>query len=158
MTIESTSFSRSSATLCALMLLTPMGCSEEDTSPGPTPPVDAGTDSASDSGSDTGGGDLCLDQISLDTVMELDPEGPDTQIHVNATFDGEGIWVVWNRPDSSSYFDVWAQRLGCDGAPLVSPILRPVQVTLLASNRALDAPAVPCSVTVWLARVLPPAV
>jgi hypothetical protein len=91
--------------------------------------VDAGPDATlqdaavPDSGPDGATGDSCAERLVLDTVFELDPDGPDTQIHVNAAFDGESLWVVWNRPDGNNYFDVWAQRLGCDGAALVAPFL-----------------------------------
>ncbi len=78
-------------------------------------------DAGSDAGPDGGLGDACADLLVTGTIFELDPDGPDTQIHVNAAFDGDGVWVVWNRPDGNNYFDVWAQRLGCDGLPKVAP-------------------------------------
>lgn len=105
--------------VCALLFVF-SACGDDD-APGADSGVDAGPDATPDAAPDAGTGDPCLDILKLDTVTELDPDGPDTQIHVNATFDGAGVWVVWNRPDGASYFDVWAQRLGCDGVALVPP-------------------------------------
>ncbi len=84
--------------------------------------LDAGPDVAPlDAGPDGSTSDACADLLITNTIFELDPDGPDTQIHVNAAFDGQGVWIVWNRPDGNNYFDVWAQRLGCDGEALVEP-------------------------------------
>lgn len=113
---------RFQALLCVLPLLAAGACGDGDDDPGADSGMDAGVDAAlEDAGPDAGSGDLCADLLVTDTIFELDPDGPDTQIHVNSAFDGEAVWVVWNRPDPASYFDVWAQRLGCDGVALVPP-------------------------------------
>jgi len=111
--------------LCILPLLAAGACGDDQT-PGGDAGLDAGPDATPgdagpDAGPDAGTGDPCIDQLVTGTVFELDPDGPDTQIHVNAAFDGRGVWLVWNRPDGNNYFDVWAQRLGCDGVALVPP-------------------------------------
>lgn len=58
-------------------------------------------------------------------IFSIDPTGPDKQIHAAAAWDGTGIWVVYNRPDSAKKFgfDVWAVRLGCDGTHLIKPFM-----------------------------------
>jgi len=109
------------ALLCILPLVTVGACGDDDTSSTDSG-LDAGVDAApTDAEPDGGPDDTCADRLVTGTVFELDPDGPDTQIHVSAAFDGEAVWVVWNRPDGASYFDVWAQRLGCDGVPVVPP-------------------------------------
>lgn len=55
-------------------------------------------------------------------TLDVDPEGPDTQIHPAVAADGDGVWVVYNRvTPGARTFDVWATRLGCDGQPIVPP-------------------------------------
>ncbi|MCA9605501.1 MAG: hypothetical protein KC619_07890 [Myxococcales bacterium] len=85
---------------------------------------DAGQDggAALDAGIDAGPR-TCADQLA-ERRVSLDPDGPLTQIHPSAVFDGEGIWVVYVRPEpGGGNFDVWATRRGCDGAVLVAPFL-----------------------------------
>lgn len=55
--------------------------------------------------------------------FDVDLAGPDTQIHAAALFDGEALWITYNRPEpgGTGNFDVWAVRLGCDGVPLHGP-------------------------------------
>ncbi len=103
--------------------------------------LDAGPDVAPlDAGPDGSTSDACADLLVTDTIFELDPDGPDTQIHVNAAFDGQGVWIVWNRPDGNNYFDVWAQRLGCDGEALVEPFrVNTTDRVLAASVRGICA-------------------
>ena len=43
------------------------------------------------------------------------PQGPDTQIHPSAAFDGGGVWIVYNLPDATNGFDVYLTRLHCNG-------------------------------------------
>lgn len=57
----------------------------------------------------------------VDGLTEPDPDGPDTQIHGTSLFDGEHLWMAWNRPDGQGQFDIWMQRVGCDGAVDVGP-------------------------------------
>lgn len=72
---------------------------------------DAGGDAAADAQVTTS---PCLTPLVTDTPFALDPDGPDTQIHAAAAFDGESIWVVYNRPDALGGFDVYGVRLQCD--------------------------------------------
>jgi hypothetical protein len=58
----------------------------------------------------------------VEGVLELVPEGPDTQIHVFGAPDPDGVWVAWNQPDGAGLFDVWVQHLGCDGQVDVGPL------------------------------------
>lgn len=81
-----------------------------------------------DSGGDGSGGDdtgaapaaACLDDWT-DGVVEVDPDGPDTQIHTTVVRDGSQLWFAWNRPNDARNFDIWAGALGCDGATAVAP-------------------------------------
>ena len=56
-----------------------------------------------------------------DGIREPDADGPDTQIHIEAHFDGQRIWQAWNRPNDNSNFDIWARIVGCDGQPITDP-------------------------------------
>jgi hypothetical protein len=68
--------------------------------------------------------DPCV-ALPFDGIVPVDLWGPDTQINGAAAFDGGGIWVTYNRRDvdGGSGFDVFATRIGCDGAVLVEPFL-----------------------------------
>ena len=57
-----------------------------------------------------------------DGITEPDATGPDTQIHATSAFDGEQVWVAWNRPDGGSYFDVFLARMDCAGALTFGPV------------------------------------
>lgn len=65
----------------------------------------------------------CLRPPQPGVHLEIVPDGPDTQIHASAAFDGEAVWVVYNQPeaDGSGGFDVWGTRLHCDGSVAVAP-------------------------------------
>jgi len=63
----------------------------------------------------------CTDSAAAGTLIDIDPQGPDTQIHGAVALDGEGLWVVYNLPDDNNYFDVFATRIGCDGKTIVAP-------------------------------------
>lgn len=57
-----------------------------------------------------------------DVTWPVDPFGVDGQIHPAVAGDGDGVWVVYNRPTpDGATFDVWATRLGCDGVATVLP-------------------------------------
>jgi hypothetical protein len=72
----------------------------------------------------------------LDTTVELDPTGPNTQIHAFVRFDGEVVWLAYNLPDGegSGGFDVFVARLGCDGSPLAPA----ATVTTTAGGNDID--------------------
>lgn len=86
---------------------------------------------APDAGEPDAGPRSCAARAPLDADLAVDPDGPDTQIHAAAAFDGEGLWVVFNRVETggTGYFDVYAQRLGCDGEPLLDSPL-PINTTV----------------------------
>ena len=63
----------------------------------------------------------CAPGILTNVTLELDPAGPDTQIHAAAAFDGNAVWVAYNIPDALGGFDVYALRLCGDGTVLVPP-------------------------------------
>lgn len=73
-----------------------------------------------DDDSISGDDDACADVLHDETVA-IDPDGPTTQIHGAAAFDGEGVWIAHNRPRDDGWFDVFATRIGCDGSILVEP-------------------------------------
>jgi len=82
----------------------------------PSTPTD-GTDPTGDTGAATSD---CLDQWA-DGLTEPDASGPDTQIHGTSVFDGTHVWVAWNRPDAGSKFDIFLQRMTCDGQVDLGP-------------------------------------
>jgi len=63
----------------------------------------------------------CGESAAANTLIDIDPQGVDTQIHGAVALDGTGLWVVYNLPDDNSYFDIYATRIGCDGETLVAP-------------------------------------
>lgn len=79
---------------------------------------------------DAVGQQLCRDEMALDSPIDVDIDGPDTQIHAALAFDGRGLWVTYNLPDSSNGFDVYLTRLACDGQVLLAPF----QVNTTDSN------------------------
>ncbi|MBN2360025.1 MAG: hypothetical protein JXR83_11280 [Deltaproteobacteria bacterium] len=104
---------------------------------GGCPPVepDGGDAGAVDGGGDGGSGDAaaaaCLDQIVLDQPFAVDPAGVGTQIHADAVYDGQGVWVTYNQP-RSGLFDVYLTRLACDGSTQIAP--QRVNTTLTGSH------------------------
>ncbi len=76
-------------------------------------------------GADGGDGSVsnspCATELLTGQVFEIDPDGPDTQIHAAVAFDGEAVWVVYNRPDAAGGFDVYGTRLECDGTHRLLP-------------------------------------
>ncbi|TNE92551.1 MAG: hypothetical protein EP330_01000 [Deltaproteobacteria bacterium] len=71
--------------------------------------------------SDTASGPGCT-ALFASALTEPDASGPNTQIHPTSTFDGEHVWVAWNRRDSGSGFDVWVARMDCAGIVDVGPL------------------------------------
>lgn len=104
---------QTTAALCVAVLLT--GC----------PPTHPGGDDAGPT--DGGPGNdaavaSCRQEVVLDQPFEIDPEGLGTQIHADAVFDGQGVWVVYNQPNDEGLFDVYLTRIGCDGSPRMDPL------------------------------------
>lgn len=86
---------------------------------------DDAEDTGGDSGDDSGSADdlaACLAGWT-DGVRELDPDGPDTQIHSDVVFDGTQFWFTWNRPNDAANFDVFASAVACDGSDVVAPFM-----------------------------------
>lgn len=63
----------------------------------------------------------CSDLFTPDTIVDLAPAAPDTQIHVSAAFDGRLIWLAFNLPDQANTFDVYGARLMCNGKLAAAP-------------------------------------
>ena len=65
----------------------------------------------------------CAELLLSDETFEVAPDLPDTQLHSHAIYDGEALWVTFCLPEEggTGYFDIWAVRLGCDGAALTPP-------------------------------------
>lgn len=59
---------------------------------------------------------------AIATPFDVDPEGPDTQIHTYGVVAEDGVWIAYNRPKPGGNFDVYVTKLGCDGAALVAPV------------------------------------
>lgn len=54
--------------------------------------------------------------------FDVDPEGPDTQIHAYGVVAKDGVWIAYDRPKANGGFDVYVTKLGCDGKALVAPV------------------------------------
>jgi hypothetical protein len=91
--------------------------SADDTGEAPTTTVSTPT---VDTSVTTGSGS-CLERFAPG-VTEVDPAGPDTQIHAVSLVADDGLWVAYNLVDSGNYFDVWLVKLACDGSPQVGPL------------------------------------
>ncbi|HQY65081.1 MAG: hypothetical protein IPF92_21795 [Myxococcales bacterium] len=65
----------------------------------------------------------CASSARTDAAFDVDPAGPDGQIHAYAVRAGEGMFVVYNRPSASGKgnFEVYVTRLSCAGDVLVPP-------------------------------------
>ncbi|MFK7990181.1 MAG: hypothetical protein AB8I08_29445 [Sandaracinaceae bacterium] len=94
------------------------GCGDDRT--GDAGPADAGAaDASTDSGTDAGVAS-CMEQL-MDQRVPVDITGVVGHIHPSVTWDGEGIWIVYNRPNAMRRFDVYAARMDCAGELLVQP-------------------------------------
>ncbi len=104
-----------------------VACADDEPVTAPGSSTNAGgaggtnTGGTSAGGGGAGGGPSCGDQWANGTT-EPDPDGPSTQIHGTSTFDGDHLWMAWNRPDSGSLFDVWLAAFACDGSLVTGPI------------------------------------
>jgi len=59
-----------------------------------------------------------------DVVVDSFPVAPDmpvTQIHPDAVFANEQVWIAYNVPDETGSFDVYLQAIACDGTILFGP-------------------------------------
>lgn len=67
----------------------------------------------------------CMDVLNTESSFRLDREGASGQFYSEAAFDGRGVWVAYNRPESEDVRDegVYVVRLTCDGNVDVGPLL-----------------------------------
>lgn len=66
----------------------------------------------------------CVGTATVDAAFDVDPEGPDGQVHAYAEPTNDGFFVVYNRPSPTGKkgnFAVYVARFACDGKPLVAP-------------------------------------
>lgn len=66
----------------------------------------------------------CVGSATVDTAFDVDPEGPDGQVHAYAEPTSDGFFVVYNRPHPSGKkgnFAVYVARFSCDGKPVFAP-------------------------------------
>jgi len=104
---------RTTAALCVAVLLA--GCPPTHPAVDDAGPTDGGP------GSDAATS-ACRQEVVLDQPFDIDPEGLGTQIHAAAVFDGQGVWVAYNLPDSDGNFDVYLTRIGCNGRTQIAPL------------------------------------
>lgn len=113
-----TRISRFAAVFFFAFLLAALPCCSEDVKADEDAQVmDAGTDSALIDGFEPDGSppSPCYTEVLMDTDIEIDPIGPDTQIHASVCFDGEALWAAYSLPNPLGLFDVWATRINCNG-------------------------------------------
>ncbi len=105
------------------------GCSDDTTHS-----TDAGS---TEVGDDTSGADVGVPDSEPDAVLsgcpaifdpglnfDIDFNGEKTQIHADAVFDGEFVWVVYtNRGANGENFDMWLAQLSCGASPVAAPRL-----------------------------------
>lgn len=83
----------------------------------------------SDAGEDADdfGGPLpnCADDVTEGFALTVDAQGPSGQFYVTAGFDGNSVWLAYNRPESEAVSDegIYVVRLACDGTVLMPPTL-----------------------------------
>lgn len=65
----------------------------------------------------------CIDKLLLDTTVNVDGGGFAGQYFSRAAFDGEAIWVVYNKRETAmaGEGDIWATRIACDGTTDIAP-------------------------------------
>jgi hypothetical protein len=95
--------------------LSAAACSDATSPVAPPPPVATPEDAAA--------APTCASTARTDAAFDVDPGGPDGQIHAYAVRAAEGFFVVYNRPSASGKgnFEVFVTRLSCAGDVLVPP-------------------------------------
>ena len=95
--------------------------------------TEAGTEAGAEAGTEAGEpASMYEENLSPITVQGCDldslgqssilmPEGTQTQIHPDATWDGEAFWMTWNIPNEEGKFETWAGRFDCQFNFLVEP-------------------------------------
>ena len=63
----------------------------------------------------------CAKPLTLGQTFPIDPVGKG-QFQMTAAFDGT-LWLAYNKvaTDGTANFDIWAERMGCDGQPVIAP-------------------------------------
>ncbi len=120
------------------------GCGDDDVRPGSDAAVsdaavpDAGALDAGppDAGTlDAGPPPSCREFHVPDTTFSIAPGFRRTQIHPNAVFDGEDVWVTFTADEvGSSSFDVFLTKVNCNGSSL-----EPVRVNTVADRSDLNS-------------------
>ncbi len=67
----------------------------------------------------------CPNGINTDVTIDIDPGEYAGQFYARAAWDGQGAWVIYNRPDSAGADNpeqIFATHVGCDGAILHGPL------------------------------------
>lgn len=126
----------------ALVLALHCGDKDKDTNPDAANETDMGSSPADmsqadvvvseDVGADATSADMttidpggCVNGITPDVTIDVDPGQYAGQFHARAAWDGAGAWVVYNRPDSTGAEtpeQIFAVHVGCDGAILQGPL------------------------------------
>ncbi|MEC9440428.1 MAG: hypothetical protein VYE40_04900 [Myxococcota bacterium] len=101
-----------------------------------TPPQDMSGDDMSTPGDMAQGGEdmgptedmtppvqTCLSKLTLASTFDVDGGGVAGQYYSRAAFDGEAVWVVYNKREAAGAGDgdIWAARYACDGSAMVAP-------------------------------------
>ncbi len=101
------------------------GSTNADTSSGGAGTETTDGESSGDDATTTGAMASCT-APTLEETFELDPNGPNGQIHPAVFYDAslDAVWVTYNVPseDGSGQFDVFATRVGCDGQAQLDPV------------------------------------
>ncbi len=105
-----------------------------------------GSDMASDFDVPDSGADMRMNNAVRDCdaitedIITVDSLGRTGQFYSSVAFDGNGVWVAYNRPENDQVDDeaVFIARVGCDGAVDVGPL----QISESASGRRNYFPAI----------------
>jgi hypothetical protein len=90
------------------------------------PPPDMTTpDMAPDMEPDLPPPPTCADMLNTQTTFDIDAAGEAGQYYSRTAFDGDSVWIVYNRPESPAVRDeaLFIARLGCDGSVRLAPTM-----------------------------------
>lgn len=132
-----------SAAMAATLLALAGACADDAAQPAP----DAGADAADTNDAAAANAAALARCVSAlgPAAFDVAPATDGAQIHADAAFDGEAVWVVWASFAEDGGGDIFGTRIGCDGTVLVPP---------LAMNVAFDANDLDPSVAASAGRVL----
>ncbi len=134
---------RALAPLAAALLGIAGACANDEAQPA----ADAGADAAdapTDTAAEAAALARCVAALAP-AAFDVAPAAEGTQIHADAAFDGEAVWVVWASFAEDGGGDIFGTRVGCDGEVLVAP---------LRLNVAFDANDLDPTVAASAGRVL----